>query len=723
MIWILMAFTACMLGAAWPADAQDDSRAAQDAPVPQQDIVTVDTVTVSARLREEDSSEVPFALTVLDRQALATRRIDDAQSLFRQVPGLSLTSFDDGRFAYFQLRGIGPLSQAIGPDDGSVVTYIDGVPQPVYASEFAYLDLARIEVLRGPQGTLFGRNAQGGAINLITRQPGPDREAGLRLEIGQDGHALAQLSGSGPLLDDRLAGSISARVSSADGYIRNIAPGGNELGDRDVRAVRGSLVYTPTEETGALYTLTANGDRQVSTPYYYVLRGQPRREVELNPENRVRRTTGGLSLKAEIPLDFADLVSISAYNAFDNHQITDDTDGLIYGPLFGLPSSVFLPPLSFSDWEEKERRFYQELRLSSVPDIAVAWTVGANYFQSDFDVQLDNRSTFSPFLNGNRDATQKIDSHALFGELTAPLGNPRLKGTLGLRYTHDAKSLRADFVGIGFPGTVARFSERDRADYTLLTGRAALAWEATDDVNIYATVGRGAKSGGFPRFTLSAAIGVASQPYAESTSLTYEAGLKARILGGRGRINVAGFYNDVSDEQLFVLDFVSFQFLPVNLDTRSFGVELQGGLELGRGWTLAGGLSWTDGEIREADARSGAQSGNRIPNVTELGSTLTLDYQGQPVSWAARSMRPMLTLTHQYVGTRAADVGNNFDLPEYHNVDVRLGMRVERTEVYVFSSNLLNEERAINGVLYGPGVEGVSYARDGVFGIGLSTTF
>ena len=145
----------------------------------------LDTVTVTARKREEDAQAVPFALDVLDERALASRRIDDTQSLFRHVPGLSLTSFDDGRFAYFQLRGIGPLSQALSPDDGSVVTYVDGVPQPVYASEIAYLDLERIEVLRGPQGTLFGRNSQGGAIQLITRQPSEVREGGARLEGGE----------------------------------------------------------------------------------------------------------------------------------------------------------------------------------------------------------------------------------------------------------------------------------------------------------------------------------------------------------------------------------------------------------------------------------------------------------------------------------------------------------------------------------------------------------
>ena len=683
----------------------------------------VDVIIVTARRREEEARDVPYALTVLGADALETRRVDDTFSLFRQAPGLSLTSFDDGRFAYFQLRGIGPLSQAIGPDDGSVVTYVDGVPQPVFASEFAYLDLERIEVLRGPQGTLFGRNSQGGAINITTRAPADNFEGRVRLEGGEQGFGLAETSISGPLGGGSVRSRLSFRAATVDGFIDNIAPIGGDLGDRTSYSGRGVVVIEPKADDGLRITLSANADHRISNPFYYVLRAQPKPVVEIDPVNEVERTAWGASAKVELPLGFADFTSITAVNGFSNDQVTDDTDGLIYGPLFGLPSSYFLAPLSFSDWREDETRFYQELRLSSVTENDIAWAAGLVYFHSDLDVELDNRSAFSPILNGDRDATQKINSYAAYGEVTAPLFSPRLKGTAGFRYTRDEKTLDASFTGVGFPGSVDFFEEESDADFDLFTGRLALAFEATENVNLYATVGRGAKSGGFPRLTLNAAFGVESPNYAKSTSWTYEAGMKARLLDGRASFDLSGFYNDVEDEQLFVLDFVAFQFVPVNLDTRSYGVEAQGDVAVGRNWSVSGGLAWTDGEIREGEAFSGAAAGNLIPNVAEFSTTVTVDYRSDAVSWGGVELSPFMTLTHQYAGERAADVANSFDLDAYHNVDFRLGAAFGEIEIFAFVRNLLDEKQGINGALYGPGVEGSSLGRPRIIGGGITGTF
>ena len=166
-----------------------------------------------------------------------------------------------------------------------------------------------------------------------------------------------------------------------------------------------------------------------------------------------------------------------------------------------------------------------------------------------------------------------------------------------------------------------------------------------------------------------------------------------------------------------------FSLSPVNLDTRSYGVEAQGGVALGRNWSLSGGLAWTDGEIREGDAFSGAAAGNPIPNVPKFSTTATVDYRGGAVSWGGTELSPFMTLTHQYVGERAADVGDSFRLDAYHNVDFRIGAAFGNVEGFVFARNLLDDVQEINGVLYGPGVEGASLGRGRIIGIGLTSAF
>lgn len=317
---------------------------------------------------------------------------------------------------------------------------------------------------------------------------------------------------------------------------------------------------------------------------------------------------------------------------------------------------------------------------------------------------------------------QKVRSYAVFGEATAPLGAPRLEGTAGLRYTRDDKAFVGRFTGAAFPGTAPAFFERDEAVFDLLTGRAALRYAASDNLDLYATVGRGAKSGGFARFTLNAAVGKPSPPYAESTSWTYEAGLKARLPRGRGSLNLAAFLNDVRDEQLFILDFVTFQFLPANLDIRTQGLEAEGRLRLAPGLELSGGLAWTDAELTEGGA-AGARPGARVPNVAAFSTTATLSYSGAPGALGLGRAEPTLVLSHQYAGERSADVAEGFELPAYHNLDLRLGLRFGTVEVYGFGRNLTDERPQLNGVLYGPGVEGASYGRGRLLGLGVTERF
>ncbi|MCW2482279.1 TonB-dependent receptor, partial [Candidatus Symbiopectobacterium sp. NZEC135] len=472
----------CGAVAAMPIDAEQTPTASEDDSV----------VWVTARKIKEDPQRVPLSLRVFDKQMLEDRRIDDIARLIRDVPNTGMSALGDGRSTHLSMRGVGTLAQPLGHDDTSVVTYIDGVPQPLFGSDLRFLDVERIEVLRGPQGTVFGRNAQAGAINIITRQPGDDAQHTLRAEGALDRRSqnLGQLTFSGPLRDDTLKGSFSAAYADQGGDVRNQV--GGWMGREQNGAMRTTLLATPDDITQLVLAFSYGRDRL--TPSNFVLQGTPNfPAVALDPKGWAHRDTGALSLPATRALSALQVSSITALNRYDFDNLTNNSEALTYGTWFNQPSAAFLPALDWSTYDEKQRSFYQELRLSSLDKARVGWVGGINYLHDDYRLMSDYTTTSmlapsgdSSMINGVRHNDYQTDSYALFGELTSALTqSEKLKGTLGLRYTHDSKGYHAQFQNNGHLGNVAAFDQQGRLQYDMVTGRAALHYQLTRDAMLY----------------------------------------------------------------------------------------------------------------------------------------------------------------------------------------------------------------------------------------------
>ncbi|WP_425466678.1 TonB-dependent receptor [Pigmentiphaga humi] len=691
-----------------------------------QPVAELPAVTVTARKREESAQTVPISMTVLDGQTAAavSAPSDSNAGLARSAPNVAFAD-SGGQFGnLFVIRGVGSFAP-LSSDDTSAVMYLGEVPRSVYGTPPALLDIDRVEIMRGPQGTLFGRNTQAGAINVVPRLPTFKREFSATAEAGTHGHRLGELIANTPL-SDTLAARLAVRYSNLDGAVPNVAAGGSD-GRVQVGAMRGSLLWLPGDRTTVAFTGFYDR-RESDAPRFVWLQNPQFPQSAVNPAGNIRWRDAGASLRIEHEFDRVRLTSLTSYQDDRSFQPFDLTDGLIYAAMTGQPQALFnVPYADYVGIHFREKTFQQELRLSSLEEGGFTWTAGVNYFRSRFT--NDTQAVASPAAfnfqaqNGTQDNRIATDSIALFGEGTLALTD-RLKATLGLRYTHESKDADYLFTGNGNPATVPFSSHSLNLSDRFLTGRAGLSYDWTPDTMTYATVSRGAVSAGYPVVQVNGVYGKAEPPYPTSTSWTYEAGFKSMWLDRRLGVNGSVFYNDVKNGHLIVFDPAQLFFGSASLDYQSKGAELEAVASLSRHLKLSASAGYTHAELVDVPSGSstGAKSGNRVPNMPKFNASLGVQYDAPMRVGAARG-RLKAALAWQYVGRRAADVKESFDLPGYGVVNARLGWQQGSWELYGFAWNLFDKQYLVAGQAWGPGVSSVRVGQPRVVGMGATMRF
>ncbi len=643
------------------------------------------------------------------------------QEVIRDVPNTNITGFGDGRSTSFIVRGIGALRDPLSPDDTSFVVYVDGVPQPLFAADVGYLDLEQVELLKGPQGTLFGRNTTAGALNVTTRKPTDEPEFSIRGEIGEDGYALTEAIASGPIIPNIVAGRIALRFSGVNGFAFNTITG-NDLGEQDVITGRGTLRFTPSVRTAI--TLSFFTDHDQRTFPFFLLRDAPGFPIGAlvdDSTSRRRINSGTLTIEHQAEeFAFKSITNLTHLKTSDIY--IDDTEGFTFAKATGLPLSVFAQNNTFTDWAEDQQTLSQEFLFSSRPAEPIAWVTGASYFHSRFVADYLNENAFFPILGGKRLNELATDSFAGFGAVTVPIGLG-FKVTTGARFTHEQKTYDLQYFGNGAPGTVDAFRDFGNLNFNFLTGRASLAYDVTPDSTAYVTVSRGFKSGGYPRLAVDVSLGQPTEPFSSSKTWTYEAGYKYRAPGNTAYLNTSVFYNDVKDEHLVAFDPVVFSFRPANLDVISYGLELAAGISLTETVTVTGGIGYTKAELVNIDPSqpvADAQNGNRPTGVPKLTASAAVEYR-QSIGDLGIGLggHAFGHIAWEFVGDRAADVANSFFLDSYHIVNTRFGIEpVKGFEIYVFGKNMLDVTPQLAGAFLPPNAEVVIPGRGRIVGIG-----
>ncbi len=672
----------------------------------------LESVTVTARRYDEDIKNVPFSVTRLNRgNTDSASANDDIGDMAREVSNLTLTEPGGTYSNTFLLRGVGSL-QPMASDDSGVTVYEAGVPKSIISAPVDLFDADRVEIMRGPQGTLFGRNSQGGAIQVVPNLP----EFKDSFTLGTGFGNLNQRTGyliANKVFSNNVAGRIAVRHGQHDGTIKNIVTG-DDNGQKSDTSVRASLRWFASNSTEVNFSAWTH--RKFNDSPRAILRNNPKfPQVAIAPNNNVKWQDKGTRVEITHEREGMELTSLTSFESSHAYQDMDFTDGLIFSAMTPAPAKVFnMPYGDFSAMNHDEKRWQQEFRLNNGESSDLRWQVGANLFYSQFDNSTTSQAKNRPYLwlNGKQENRIKTFSASLFGEVDVPISDS-LRLNAGARLGHERKKANYHFVGNGHPAVVSDYVYQSNKRDTLMSGRLGLSAELTPETTWYGNVAYGTTAGGYPLYSMTLARGKPVVDYPKSSSWTYETGAKWRSADDKTSLNVGFFYNDVRDGHLIFFDRVLGNLNTVVENYRTYGAELEGYWKLSPEWSLSGNVAYTHGKLHEvaANDRSGAKNGNRLANVPTVSASASLSYQ------QARGL--FADVTWQYIGKRAADLKNSFDLSAYSLLNAKIGYGKDNWKVYVFGRNLTDEQSEIAGQSWRNNVQSVRLGEPRLLGVGF----
>ena len=601
------------------------------------DNTTLDEVIVTGtKLGAQNLQSTPVAVSVVDSKLLETQGLNTLQDVINYVPNVSFNRF--GAAAVVYVRGIGSNSTAAG-SDASVTQQVDGVyiARPI-GQTGDFLDVDRIEVLRGPQGTLYGRNSVGGTVNIISRRPADTFGGRFRLGVGAIGEKTAEGYLSGPIAGDTVKGSIAATYRNHDGYVKNIAPGSPDLGAANRYGARGQLRFDPS----SALDVTLRGDYskaddiaenfdQLLLPVVFAaplansLVGSFTKAA-VDVAQTLKVDNGGASV--DLNYRFNDQWSFKSISASRSVKsiLNNDNDATEI-------------PVQILTSTEKESQFSQEFNLNYQAGKLRA--VAGLYYFSDTDsqrqysvvpVSLGTPAARAVLLDAN--AKVRTTSYAAFLQGSYALAT-RVNLIVGARYTSEKKSFDQNFMrtslnpatlGVSAAGFPVIFST-DRTDHAV-TPKLGIDFQATPEVYLYASVTRGFKSGGYN----NAATAAATSSFAPELLTSYEAGAKTEYLNRRLRVNVTAFNYDYTDLQVRQFIAVGNAIITNAATAKVSGLEVETLLRATAELQFSANLSYLRARYgRFTSASVSSAYATLIPNQVVVAGVASFDASGKQI--------------------------------------------------------------------------------------------
>jgi len=578
------------------------------------DFLLEEIVVTASKMSATSIQDTPIAITAFSGESLAQKGIVNIRDLELFTPGLDIAV--NGPATTLVMRGMG--SQADLSGLGNVAVHFDGVVVEDSGNWLAgFLDVERVEVLRGPQGTLYGRNSTSGAINIITQNPGDELE--YKASVGVGNYNAQEFTGmvSGPL-SEKVGGRIAVQQRSHDGYIDNVSPTADDGMDEDTLVANATLTFDISDSLNA--TLKMDYLDQDYSPNYrpatdtnvgHLLGAQVFDDfytISTDVDERIKEEFTGLSLTLEKDLSENLLLkSITGYREREGLWITDlDTTE---APIGGVTS------------EDDKKVFTQELQLIGTGD-KTEWLLGLYYFDSERDASsaVDAAGLGMSILS---DTLDERTAYSAFSSVKYMLSD-NLNINLGLRYSYEEAEIDTNTIttvgGFTIPSAVVADE-----DWSSIDPKLGIDYFINEDVMLYGTVSTGFKSGAF---------NTDGSAYDEESILAYETGIKSTLMDGRMTLNLAAFYNDIEDLQVLVFDASSASLSSVqNAATATvYGLEADVSVRPSENLMLSSSFTYTQGEYGDFenaldyDGSLVDVSGNQMPYAPEMTFSLAAQY-------------------------------------------------------------------------------------------------
>ncbi len=631
-------------------------------------VVTLEPVTVTADKVEKDKQDVPASVSVYDGYALDDVGADTLEDVVGRSPNISFYR-TDSHTTYLIYRGIG------GTTNMNKVWNIntDGVTLP-YVGTGTLLDVERVEMLRGSQGALYGRNTHAGVVNLVTREPGDDFTFDGSAAYESYNTVKLSAAGGGPITDG-LGFRLAVGYRSSDGYFENSFLDTDDGNDNEQYSARGKIVARPTDSDKI--TLSLTGDRFDGSFDSYVTGGGT-----TTTNNEPGYTDGhlaALSLTWEHQFEVAKLTSISSYSR-SNYGFLHDWDFTSLD-------------ISTGEYDENFYTLAQEFRLEGQAGPDLDWLAGTFLMAEDLDTETTMRlgaDAAAWGLPANTFMAQRSSietrSAAVFGQMVyRPL--PRLELTGRMRLDYESKSL--DWRGFSDMSPTVDKSF-DQSWFAVLPS-ASVAWLLSEDQRVYASYSKGYKAGDYNNVQLDPAV--VTQAVDPEFATTYEIGYKGLLADSRLEINAAAFYIDWKDLQVET---------PISLggalvyqkqnaaEAHSSGLELEMRARPASSWEVFGSASYLiDFKFDEfPNSSSGDLSGKKLPNANRFSVNAGTVYRHPMGLFASADM----TVN----GPKFFDEANAFEQDIYTLVNAKVGYEIDNLSVYLYGRNLLDEDYALS---------------------------